>query len=143
MLIHFIHDHSGRVLSREYPQGVSPGVNRKRKTVSILSRAPSSDASKIICMQDGAPPRKAKKTQDWCRDSLPVFSAQGVWPGSSPDFNPIDLWAILQKTNEKPPASGTGQLTRQLQRAWANLPPIGLYNLVAGIPERKSQSVYR
>ena len=65
-------------------------LSRKRKTGSTLQRAMTSDISKIIFMQDGAPAHTAKVTQQKCSDIFPSFWKKVEWPGNSPDFNPIE-----------------------------------------------------
>ena len=118
-------------------------VHRTGKTGTILQRALVPDAEKAIFMQDGAPPHTAKRTQDWCRDNLPSFWAKGVWPGNSPDLNPIEnLWAILkEKVSELPGATTADQLARQLRKAWAAISPDVLHNLVSSMPERMRQCI--
>lgn len=118
-------------------------VHRTGQTGTILQRALVPDAETAIFMQDGAPPHTAKRTQDWCRDNLPSFWAKDVWPGNSPDLNPIEnLWAILkEKVSELPGATTADQLARQLRKAWAAISPDVLHNLVSSMPERMRQCI--
>ena len=46
---------------------------KEAKTGSTLQRAMTSDISKIIFMQDGAPAHTAKVTQQKCSDIIPSF----------------------------------------------------------------------
>uniref|UniRef100_A0A914E1U2 Transposase n=1 Tax=Acrobeloides nanus TaxID=290746 RepID=A0A914E1U2_9BILA len=57
--------------------------------------------------QDGCPGHKAYETQDFLRANCPDFikvdthwrNADGEWPPSSPDLNPLDyaVWSILEE----------------------------------------------
>ena len=76
--------------------------------------------------------------QQWCKENFPRFWEKGIWPGNSPDLNPIEnIWsAIQQKIDEEKPSVNITGLVRQLKRAWANISPSVLANLAAGMPNR-------
>ena len=89
-------------------------------------------------MQDEAPGHRSARAQEWYRNNLPDFWAKDVWPGNSPDLNPIEeLWAIVQQDIDKQkPATNLTQLQVQLQQAWSKIKPSVLSGLVASMPVR-------
>ena len=118
-------------------------LNRTAREGSVSERALIDDPSQAVFMQDGAPPHSAKKTQKWCQENLTSFWANGVWPGDSPDLNPIEnLRAIVQQeVNEQTPATSTAQLEAQVKTAWCRIKPSVLESLVAGMPQRMRDCV--
>ena len=113
-------------------------LNRRAARGNVLQRRLLPDMSTAVLMQDGAPAHTAVATQQWCRDNLQAFWSKEEWPGNSPDINPIEnLWSILQDEYDKlPPSTSIPSLTRNLKRAWANISPLVLDNLVSSMPRR-------
>ena len=118
-----------------------PALNRSSSTGSVLKMKMVPDMSEPIFMQDVAPAHTSKKTQEWCETNLPAFWGKQVWPGNSPDLNPLEnLWEILQQElDNSEPCTTVGQLTESLQSAWANIPRDMLERLVASMPSRVSK----
>ena len=52
-----------------------------------------------VFMQDSAPSRRAKATQNFLRDNTPDFISSQEWTLHLPDLNPLDysVWDILQE----------------------------------------------
>ena len=92
----------------------------------------------IIFQQDGTPAHTAKLTQEWCENNFPHFWRKEEWPGNSPDLNPIEnLWAIVKgKVDEMRQPSDIDTLVKILKKAWSQIDPDILTNLVADMPNR-------
>lgn len=60
--------------------------------------AANGDEGSWIFMQDGAGPHTANRTQKWLERSGINYWDKRMWPGCSPDLNPVEgFWAILQE----------------------------------------------
>ena len=94
--------------------------------------------SEIIFQQDGTPAPTAKFTQEWCRQIVPSFWRKDEWPGNSPDLNPIEnLWAIVQdKVDDIGEQIRIENLISNLKKAWSEIDPDVLKNLVSDMPNR-------
>ena len=134
----------GRTVTAEYyieeilNRSLMFSIKRKRKTGSVLTRKLLPNMSGYIFQQDGAPAHHATRTQDWCKEHLKAFWEKGIWPGNSPDLNPIDnLWAIVQSSVDgMEEATNQKVLEKQLKLAWSQITPDILDNLVSSMPER-------
>jgi len=68
------------------------------KLLPDLEAKHRSDES-FIFMQDGAGEHVSGFTQDYLRTTDITFWPKGIWPGNSPDLNPIEgFWSLLRAT---------------------------------------------
>jgi transposase len=76
--------------------------------------------TKVVFMQDGAPAHTANATLISLRERFNGIWSKGVWPGNSPDLNPIEnIWPILQDSVFNPPRPQTrNELITRVLDAW-------------------------
>ena len=89
-------------------------------------------------MQDVAPAHTAKKSLKLIEDQgLEVWS-KGVWPGNSPDLNPLEnLWSILKENVYQDPKPRTmEELIRKVQEKWKSIPKTTLETLAQSLKQR-------
>ena len=118
---------------------LKPLLERKSQTGSITSRKLIENRLEVIFQHDGAPAHFARSTEDWLDRNIPKHWGKGIWPGNSPDLNPIEnLWAILQEKLDSRPKrpENLAQLEAFLKQEWKNIPLETLQNLVHSMPAR-------
>lgn len=95
-----------------------------------------------LFMQDGAPCHTAKLVKRWLYDcEVPYFK---VWPGNSPDLNPIEnLWAILKRRIRDRDTSSVPKLEAVLREERANFPEEILHKLADSLPRRLTKCLKR
>jgi transposase len=77
----------------------------------------------LTFQQDGAPAHTAVATMRLLQETFPRVWGKNVWPGNSPDLNPIEhLWAVLQESVFDHPRPGNRQeLIQRVTERWNNL----------------------
>lgn len=104
-----------------------------------------SDAREITFMQDGAPAHTATSTLNLLGGMFRAVWSRGVWPGNSPDLNPIEhLWAVLQNSVFDEPRPRTrNELIDRLHSKWRSISRELTTGLVFSLPRRIAQCIER
>jgi len=97
-----------------------------------------SNNKKITFMQDGAGPHKFTGAMTKLRSTFDRLWAWGIWPGNSPDLNPIEhLWAKIQDSVFiEPRPKDRDSLIERIQLIWKSFDRKYLENLVESFPKQ-------
>ena len=118
---------------------VVPLLARKKTTGPITSRKLVPIMSEAIYQHDGAPAHFAVSSEEWLKKHVPSIWGKGVWPGISPDLNPIEnLWSILQDRLDSRPTrpQNLTQLEKFVKEEWEKISIETLSNLIISMPSR-------
>ena len=87
--------------------------------------------------QDGAPAHGALSTTGWLRAKKVARLNAGVWPGQSPDINPIEhLWPMVLTKLRGSVFANKDALWSALQGAFAEITPGQVQALYHSMPDR-------
>lgn len=96
------------------------------------------DPGRAVFMQDGAPAHTANTTMQFLRERFTTIWGKGIWPGNSPDLNPIEnLWPILQDSVFVAPRPRTrAELIERVNQTWSNISLELVHRLAHSFPSR-------
>jgi transposase len=130
-------DHRSMVNGEYYHSKIVPNYTAASRQYNADSIFTNDDM--ITFQQDGAPAHTALATMRLLQGEFRKVWGKGVWPGNSPDLNPIEhIWAVLQEcVFEEPRPSCRQELITRVQEKWASIRSSTLpRTLVYSFPKR-------
>lgn len=93
---------------------------------------------KITFMHDGATAHNTKVNMQVLEEKVPTIRGKGIWPGNSPDLNPIDNLRseLKDKINSKPVPTTRDQLITRVQKVWKRIDVTSLQKFSRSFPNR-------
>jgi transposase len=113
----------------------TPNQNREQGTALF------EDSTRAVFMQDGAPAHTANSTLALIRRSIVNVWSKGIWPGNSPDLNPIEhIWPVLQNSVFIAPRPRTREeLIERVELTWYSISASLSASLVYSFPRRVNE----
>jgi transposase len=104
-----------------------------------------SDSHLVVFIQDGAPAHTAALTLTELQGQFSSVWSKSVWPGNSPDLNPIEhVWNELQQSVFcEPYPRNRDELVSRVQDAWSSLTIEYTWRLIHSFPNRIKQCLDR
>ena len=136
----FAHDGVGELVF--LPSNVRMNQNHYYELLNIHLQDSFDRSGASLLMQDGAPCHTARSVSNWLQDCQVNYIND--WPGSSPDFNPIEnLWSIMKRRLRDRDTSTLDLLKRAIEDVWNSFEPDLLQKLVTSVPRRLHECLYK
>ena len=135
-------DHRSTVNGAYYRERIMP-IYANALSLHPQTNLPFDQPQLITFQQDGAPAHTANPTMEMVNSTFANVWSKNVWPGNSPDLNPIEhLWDVLQQSVFVPPRpTNRQQLIERVTEKWGQIPISLLQSLVYSFPKRIEECV--
>jgi hypothetical protein len=137
------------ITGQYYRESILPNYinvkSRGETSENIDERKLFSFPNHIVFMQDGAPAHTANMTISLLNQNFVKVWSKNVWPGNSPDLNPIEhLWNYLQHSVFlEPRPRNRDDLVSRLQTTWKSVTAQQTERLIYSFPGRIRQVLDR